>query len=375
MPTTTLRTGAAKPATKTQAPAADKSVQPVDPHAEMRKRLETMGMTPEAIDAAISTMKDKPKAAAPEAPAVPETNGAEQAAATAEVVDEEPVDTAPEPEGNYDDPFKDPVETTAATGADPAPAAEEDHEPEETEERRVVVNNHWSAASGGALSGDIDRSDFKLPQFKIIQGNGPETVNYTQGEITLVGQVLFRSPTGDKPTEPIRFIPITLQKYFRENLESGSKLKPRNAMTREEVSKLGGSLEFTVVAGKRIKPTWSPAAKVIMLLEKPEKSDAPDHPGFTIEISIGGKTRFFAPAVFYVNGGAYRSFAKSIIDATNFILKTGDKIVLHKRVWKMQIYKKTSGEFTIYTPEVTILNELTPPELLPTIEGLSGAKA
>jgi len=226
----------------------------------------------------------------------------------------------------------------------------------------LALRTKYSEQSGGAIEGEVDRSDFKTPQLKIIQGSGPATINNNQGDLVFMDQVIFAPPTGDNPTAPMRFIPVALKKYFRENLPEGSQLKPRNALTHDEVRRLGGTTEFTVDGqGKRAKPTWSPAAAITLLIQRPE---GVNHPGFTIPLEINGVTQYWAAAVYYVNGGAYRAFAKPVIDATNFILREGDRIVVHKRVWTMRVTKAISGQYTIFTPLVTVLNELTPPDLI-----------
>jgi len=235
---------------------------------------------------------------------------------------------------------------------------------------QVVVRNHWSDKSKGALSGAIDRSDFKTPQLKLVQGQGDNAAKYGQGTTVFMDMVVFKAPTANEPTPFMRFVPVMLQKYFRENVEKNSKLKPRNVMTPEEVQKLGGTTEWTVDrAGNRVKPSWSPAAKITLLLEQPE---GVEHPGFTMPIEVNGKISHWGAAVIYVNGGAYRSMAKPIIDATNFLLVEGDTIVLHKRIWKMQVVQEKSGDNWVFTPKVAIVNEATPADLRTFSESLLG---
>lgn len=356
----------------------------------MRARLKTMGLSDEAIDAAMkanagaakpaakpetaatppaTVEKPKPVAAAPVAK--PAVVAAPVAAVAAPVVAQQPAPAQSEAEAAAAEanagttlevvPDDEPsVDTVPAVVQEPSGAAP-DHAEEDPAAADpaagVTVQNHWSQASGGAVSGDVDRSDFKVPQLKIIQGNSPATVNYSQGDLVFCDQVIFGPPTGDKPSPFMRFVPVQLQKYYREELPKGSKLKPRNVLTKQEVQRLGGTTEWTVDrAGKRVKPTWSPAARITVILEKPETGD---HPAFSIP--IGDKT--YASAVYYVNGGAYRSFAKPIIDSCSFILREGDRIVLEKRFWKMQTIKEQSGEFTVFVPKVALVNEATPPDL------------
>lgn len=242
----------------------------------------------------------------------------------------------------------------------------------------VVIANKWTEASGGAISGEVDQSDFQMPQLKIVQGNGESTANHNQGELVFCDEKVFDGPTQDKPSPIMRFIPISLTKYWREeppkrkNGEPLPKVKPRNVNTKAEVARLGGTTEWTVGRdGSRVKPTWSPAARILLLIEQPEGSQ---HPGFTIPIEdAAGNISYWAAAVYFVNGGAYRGFAKPIIDATTFILRDGDKINLSKRIWRYQTIKEKSGDFMVFNPRVGILNALTPDSLRQMAANLVGS--
>ena len=327
------------PAAPVPAPAAQAA--PVDP---MRARMRTLGMSEALIDQALGITTV----------AAPVGNADSSVPADASVVDDEPES----------------FETAKPVSAAAADDEGLSHDDDAGAGSAVALQNQWSQQSGGAIQGDVDESDFKTPQLKIVQGSGLATINWNQGDLVFCDQLIFGPPAGDKPSPVMRFIPVSLKKYFRENLAKGSQLKPRNLTTKEEVTRVGGTLDFTVNAqGVKVKPNWSPAARIVLLIEKPENVE---HPGFTVPIEIGGVVKYFAAAVYFVNGGAYRSMAKPIIDATNFILRDGDAIVLHKRVWSFQTTKVISGENTIYTPAVRVLNELTPAELGKYAEKLLG---
>jgi len=405
----------AAPAKPVVAPAATSAAKPAD---DMEARLRAMNLPEEAIQAALKAAAAKaapattpavqpppkpttpppqaPKPTPPAAPAVvkPVTPPPAAKPTPPPVIEQPAIDLEPDAvapgdavqvdetgtatEGMSDAEYAvymaqqadQPTPPTQTAGAAPAASDDAAGDDGEHEESRVVVQNHWSEKSKGALSGAIDRSDFKTPQLKIIQGQGDNAAKYGQGKTVFTDMVVFDAPTSDKPSPFMRFVPVSLQKYFRENVEKNSKQKPRNASTPEEVTKLGGSLEWTVNSkGERAKPTWSPAAKLTLLLEQPEGSD---HPGFTMPLDINGKISNWAAAVTYVNGGAYRSMAKPIIDATNFLLVEGDLIVLHKRIWKLQIVTEKSGENWVFSPKVAMTNEATPADLRTISESLLG---
>lgn len=386
MPKTVLRSGATsaapaatQAAAPTSAPATASAAQtaPVTQlsYEQFEANLRGMNLPEAAIKASLDAYPVRPAVKA-EAPVVPEAKPVEKAPdAKAEVVEPAEDPTAGMSDAEYAVYMAEQQEKAApptnTAGAAPAPkethaAAEEvddrDDEAAHGTAGTVTVQNHWSQASKGALSGDINRNDFKTPQLKLIQGLGENAAKYGgQGKLIFQEQRIFDTPTSSQPSPAMRFIPVTLRKYYREVLEKGSKATPRQANTAEEVQALGGTIDWTVGKdGKRQKPSWSPAAQVLLLIEKPKDVQ---HEGFTFNIEINGEPSSWAPAVFYVNGGSYRSMAKSIIDATNFLLREGDSIVLHKRIWKMNIVTEKSGENWVYLPKVAIANDPVPADL------------
>lgn len=384
MPKTVLRSGAtsaapaatqAAPVNSAPATAPAAQTTPVQlSYEQFEANLRGMNLPEAAIKASLDAYPVRPAA---KADTKAETKPVEKAPdAKAEVIDPADDPTAGMSDEEYavymaEQQAKAAPPTNTA-GAAPAPKAESQAAAEDVDDRddalahgtagTVTVQNHWSQASKGALSGDINRNDFKTPQLKLIQGLGENAAKYGgQGKLIFQEQRIFDTPTSSQPSPAMRFIPVTLRKYYREVLEKGSKATPRQANTAEEVQNAGGTVDWTVGKdGKRLKPTWSPAAQILLLIEKPK---GVEHEGFTFSIDINGEVSSWAPAVFYVNGGSYRSMAKSIIDATNFLLREGDSIVLHKRIWKMNIVTEKSGENWVYLPKVAIANDPVPADL------------
>lgn len=408
MPKTVLRSGAPTtaaatppaqpaPAEKTAAPATPPAATYDDAYfAGMRKRMFDVGLDEADAEAAIAkkraelagapkTVATPPKAVATPPPA---ETPAPKAPANAhpELTDEEFANQLAAEDELPPEPTPAPKNLPATQTPAPSTAADAGHE-EDSDSAAPVVRNHWSDASGGALTGPIDRSDFKTPQLKLIQGSGPLSKKFNQGTLVFLDQTLFSAPEPDKEGPPLNFIPVGINKYFRENLPrdpvtgkgpmdaAGNPVQPRNLSTIEEVQRAGGTTEFTVdKAGNRIKPNWGAAARCTLIVERPEGSD---NPAFTVAVEIAGKVRYFAPAVMFVNGGQYRALVKPLIDATSFILCSGSgaerKIILNKRVWKMQVVKEKSGENMVFNPKVTMLPELTPPDLLEYSKSLLGS--
>lgn len=400
MPKEVLRSGApaaAAPAASTPAPAAAPAQTPKQTAlAEMKARLEGMALDPELVEKALAAEAKQWDAASAAKPTPPPAAPVPKVAAAPKPAAAAPAKLKPEPKNVTPPPAEAPAESEA--DAEMRRAYEEDHgapseeanppdnvaqdshsegaapddDVPDNEGGQVTVQNHWSSASDGALTGPIDNSDFKIPQLKIVQGSGPLSKKFNQGTVIFMDLTLFQPPEPDKLGNPLNFIPISLNKYFRENVKRMENPppnyvapQPRNANTPEDVARLGGTVEFTVDgAGNRLKPSWAPAARIMLLIERPEGCE---HPGFAIAVEVGEKIRYFAAAVMYVNGGQYRSMAKPIIDATNFILCQGTgpdrKIILEKRVWKMQVAKEQSGQNMVFNPRVEMIQEITPPQL------------
>lgn len=401
MPKEVLRSGAQtggaaapapQPAAAAAAPAKTAKQSALE---QMEANLKAMGLAPHLIEQALAAESKRQDGLVPTAPAAAPAQAAvtppaqikktvapkpTPAPAPAQPSAEEEAEMARRAaeDGHESDPNgPQPPDNVAE---EPPGAAPDDNVPDE-EATHVVVQNHWSSLSDGALSGPIDNSDFKIPQLKVVNGSGPLSQKFNQGTVIFMDQALFQPPEPGKLGPILNFIPISLHKYFRENIKRPDPLPanyvapmPRNAETPEMVARLGGTVEFTSdTAGNRLKPSWGPAARIMLLIERPEGCE---HPGFAIAVEIAEKIRYFAAAVMYVNGGQYRSMAKPIIDATNFILCEGTgsarRILLDKRVWKMQVAKEQSGVNMVFNPKVEMIQEMTAPALRDLAQTLRG---
>src|SRR5690606_31280610 len=82
---------------------------------------------------------------------------------------------------------------------------------------------------------------------------------------------------------------------------------PRIVSSIQEVEALGGTTKWI---GKQ-KPSWSPSAKCLFLLERPD-GDVTDHSGFGIELD----GRLYAVSAYYASGTAYSVTAKLIFNTS-----------------------------------------------------------
>lgn len=403
MPKEVLRTGASAPTETAASPAASTEKSPRQIHLDqMDAQLRAMALDDKLIKGALENAAKKwdaehpPEAAKPAEPAAAEKTVTPPAEIKKVIAVAKKPDAPKPPEKNVTPaPQKTEEELEMARrAAEDGHSGGDENESEPQgdggdptddghteEENHVVVRSHWHDASDGALSGPIDKSDFKIPQLKLVQGSGPLSKKFNQGTLIFMDQTIFEAPPPDKLGPPLKFIPVSLRKYFRENLKRPEnppagyvQPNPRNADTPEMVAKLGGTTEFTDDgAGNRLKPSWGPAACITLLIERPEGNE---HPGFAIAVEVAGKMTYFAAAVIYVNGGQYRSMAKPIIDACQFILVEGTgpekKIVLEKRVWKMQVAKEQSGENMVFNPKVEMVMEMTTADLRGIAQSMRG---
>jgi len=241
------------------------------------------------------------------------------------------------------------------------------------------------AASSGIL-GEWDSSDVKFPALKIVQGSGQLSQQFNSGTLIFGDEELLPPPDlkNPKPEHTFRFIPITLEKQFRENLsqeESASGGIPRVVNTLADVEALGGTTQWI---GDQ-KPSFSPSARILLLVERPENmpGSGTDHPGFVLELS--GK--FYAPAVYYAAGSSWANFAKPLFNAAltmlmiperdeaGNVVKSPTGVIrrqpnLPKAFWSWRTVKKAAGDFSVFAPEVRLAREDTNDEIRQFVESL-----
>ena len=283
------------------------------------------------------------------------------------------------------------VEVTAQVTNEPLPAGViEDGAPLASESTNAVATRTtralapMSASSG--LIGEWDSGDVKFPSLKIVQGSGQLSQQFNSGTVILGDEELLPPPDlkNPKPEHIFRFVPVTLEKQFRENLseeESKSGGIPRIVSSLAEVEALGGTTQWI---GDQ-KPSWGSSARILLLVERPENlpGSGTDHPGFVLE--LGGK--LYAPAVFYAGGTSWTNFAKPLFnaaltslmvperDADGAIVKTPTGVIrrqpyLPKSFWTWRTVKKTAGDYVVFAPEVRLHKEETSDEVRQFVESL-----
>jgi len=241
-------------------------------------------------------------------------------------------------------------------------------------------------SSSSGLIGEWDSGDVKFPALKIVQGSGQLSQTYNSGTLILGDDELLPPPDlkNPKPEHTFRFVPVTLEKQYRENIsqeDAASGAMPRIVSTLTEVEALGGTTQWI----NDEKPSWGPSARILLLVERPENvpGSGSDHPGFVLELA--GK--LYAPAVYYAAGSSWTNFAKPLFnaaltslmvaerDAEGVPLKTPTGVIrrqpyLPKSFWTWRTIKKTAGDFVIFAPEVRLHKEETGEDIRQFVESL-----
>ncbi len=283
------------------------------------------------------------------------------------------------------------VEVIAQTTNEPAPAGVIEFGASPTTDSTTASATRttralapMSASSG--LIGEWDSGDVKFPALKLVQGSGQLSQTYNSGTVILGDDELLPPPDlkNPKPEHIFRFVPVTLEKQFRENLseedsKSGAIARIVNSLS--EVEALGGTTQW--IGDQR--PSWGPSARILLLVERPDNlpGSGTDHPGFVLE--LGGK--LYAPTVFYAGGTSWTNFAKPLFNAAltslmvpergadGAIVKTPTGVIrrqpyLPKSFWTWRTIKKTAGDYVVFTPEVRLHKEETSDEIRQFVESL-----
>jgi len=219
-----------------------------------------------------------------------------------------------------------------------------------------------------------------------VQGSGQLSQTYNSGTLILGDEELLPPPDlkNPKPEHTFRFVPVSLEKQFRENLsqeEAASGAMPRIVNSLAEVEALGGTTQWI---GDQ-KPSWGPSARILLLVERPENvpGSGSDHPGFVLELA--GK--LYAPAVYYAAGSSWTNFAKPLFnaaltslmvperDAEGNPVKTATGVIrrqpyLPKSFWTWRTIKKPAGDFVVFAPEVRLHREETGDDIRQFVESL-----
>lgn len=220
-------------------------------------------------------------------------------------------------------------------------------------------------------SDGFDEGDIRLPRLTIVNGNGKMSAQYSQGDLVYGEEVIYPSPrVNDK--QVLRFIPLSISKQWRVNLtpeEQSAGVQSEVFANKDEALAYDPDGTFAWIG--RQKPRFSPSAKCILVLEKPEGIE---HLGFTFDVE--GKS--YAPAVYYAGGGAFNDFVLPLHNTRRFAcvekVDGVNQVVTWAKFWNLEVAKVKAGDFTVFRPKIKITNEVTAGELRALCEQVIGAK-
>lgn len=237
----------------------------------------------------------------------------------------------------------------------------------------VVTPDHdYTSAAGGAIEGEFDVSDIRLPRLLVVNGNGKMSESYNQGDVVLADQLLFAPGKAAERYGKIRVIPVHLKKQWRQNLtqeEAAAGLRSIVVDTKAEAEEYGGATEWH---GSE-RPRWSPSGRIMFLVEKPKTLEE-DHPAFSI--ALGDQE--FAACVYYASGGSYGPTFNQIFNTAQWGLrdpKDKRKILLWLKYWALDFGKVKAGEYMVYRPSAKVLTERTSEDIWELASTIAGVRA
>jgi hypothetical protein len=201
---------------------------------------------------------------------------------------------------------------------------------EMTEETALVAPGETGVAIG-TMSINMDLSKIPLPRLRITYGVGTLARTFTPGDLILGDDNLLVHKE-----EKLEFVPVTVDQYWKEYLsndEYQAGLKPRIYRSEDECKANGGTTEWA----PGVKPSFSPAVDVRLLLKQPENITCGL---FSVNLPDGGK---YAPAIFTLDKTAYRRAGEGLVSYCAFAL--GGNVL--------------AGRFTVSTRMEDVNNNVT----------------
>jgi hypothetical protein len=192
----------------------------------------------------------------------------------------------------------------------------------------------------GQATGDVDKTDIKLPRLELVYGVGELVENFSMGDVVYNHELCLVHKG-----ETLRLTVASIQKYYIEDLpyEPSREVMPRLFATKEEVQAAG--LWVTWDTNGQRKPPVAECADILMVIECPE---GVDDSLFPLCYTEGDKSISLAVAKFTVRKTSYTRVAKPIFSAQKFFLR--DSLLLGR--WELQTEIKKLGNNMVTTPSL-----------------------
>jgi hypothetical protein len=199
----------------------------------------------------------------------------------------------------------------------------------------------------GQVSGDIGRSDLKIPRFAVVQSVGP-----LSGNPNLAGGDLVLNETTVLANKdvPISVIVLECNKTYEEDLPyDANGPRPRQFKSRKEVLDAGLWVEWR----NDTKPPVREVGTVTMMIRKPDALVSQSFP-------LTHEGVDYAIAMWTVRKTAYAAVAKKIFSASAIELAKGG---LLSGVWTLSAQRKQINGNWVFVPQMQLTGK-TPDDLI-----------
>jgi len=193
----------------------------------------------------------------------------------------------------------------------------------------------------------FNRSELKRPQLKVVNGQGPLSQKFNQGDLLFADEVLFEAPRAGEPRRLLTFIPVDIRQQWRMNLTKEEADAGTNQIivdTIQDALNIDPSATFKYIDGE--KPRFSECAKTILLVQQPEGAD------HIAQFALPGDDgEVWAPAVTYSSGGAFKKFAHAIYSVAQTACLEDDRrtVNLAQKYWTAEVVRTvTKPGFVVF---------------------------
>lgn len=223
--------------------------------------------------------------------------------------------------------------------------------------KRELSKAPKQAASG--IHGEIDESDIVLPRLNLVN---PTSKLCTEEDMPIGSFVLEKEVVLATRDGKLNFVVLDFTKLYQQKVDYQGGESPNVVATKAEVIEAGGTLKWSPEAVDN-ETYYQNLAHVVVLLQAPEDLDESESHRFAIE-ELGAR---WARVIFTVAGGAYNTFAKSIV--THGMGKLQNAGGLHTGLWTVKATKKSNDDNTWYVPASKLVGIVEDEE---TLEFLAG---
>lgn len=193
---------------------------------------------------------------------------------------------------------------------------------------------------GGGIHGEIDENDIVLPRLNLVN---PTSKLCTEDDMPIGSFVLEKELVLAERESRLNFVVLDITKLYQQKVDYDSGETPNVVSTKAEVLEAGGTTKWSEEAVDEER-YYQPLAHIVLLMQAPKDLDESELHRFPLEYDGS----HWARVIFTVAGGAYNTFAKSII--THGMGKLKNAGGLFTGLWTLAAAKKSNDNNTWYVP-------------------------